>query len=82
MRVLVVEDDDGIARGLRIALRQHGWAVDIVDGVAAAAAALRSERFDMVLLDLGLADGDGTEVLRRVAAAPDPVACRIRPRRC
>src|SRR5690349_13692729 len=70
MRVLVVEDDDGIAQGLVLALRQQGWAVDVVDSVAPALAALRSEPFQMVLLDLGLRDGDGSEVLQQVRQAP------------
>jgi two-component system response regulator QseB len=70
MRVLVVEDDAGIAAGLAAHLRAQGWAPDTVDGVAAAWAALRVEPFDLVLLDLGLADGDGGELLRRLRAAP------------
>src|SRR6218665_3068476 len=77
MRVLVVEDDDGIANGLSLALHQEGWAVDVVPRVAKAMAALHAEPFEVVLLDLGLSDGDGTEVLRRVREAkpgglPDP----------
>jgi two-component system OmpR family response regulator/two-component system response regulator QseB len=71
MRVLVVEDDDGIAQGLKAHLGRLGWAVDMADGVAGAWAALRAEPFDLVLLDLGLVDGDGGEVLRRLRAAPE-----------
>jgi two-component system response regulator QseB len=66
MRVLVVEDDEGIAAGLQGHLRQQGCAVDVAGNVAAAWAALCAEHFDMVLLDLGLPDGDGHEVLRRL----------------
>lgn len=66
MRVLVVEDDPGIVEGLQANLRVLGWAVDVATGVGSAWAALRSEPFDLVLLDLGLEDGDGTELLRRV----------------
>ena len=77
MRVLVVEDDESIAAGLGVALRKEGWAVDLATGVAQACAALRTEHFGVVLLDLGLADGDGSEVLRYVrrsppAGMPDP----------
>lgn len=77
MRVLVVEDDEGVAGGLCAQLRQQGCAVDVVDGVATAWSALCAEPFDLVLLDLGLTDGDGSEVLRRVrggrvGALPDP----------
>lgn len=70
MRVLVVEDDEGIAAGLQAHLDRLGWAVDRADAVRSAWAALRAEPFDMVLLDLGLRDGDGAELLRRLRAAP------------
>ncbi len=70
MRILVVEDDAGIADGLRTNLQQRGYAVDVCDGVAAAWGALRAESFDAVLLDLGLADGDGSELLHRLRTSP------------
>jgi two-component system OmpR family response regulator/two-component system response regulator QseB len=70
MRILVVEDDDGIAAGLRANLQQRGYAVDVCGGIAPAWSALRTERFDAVLLDLGLPDGDGGELLTRLRAAP------------
>lgn len=70
MRVLVVEDDAGIAAGLVDHLSRLGDAVDTAPGVQAAWAALTAEPFDMMLLDLGLPDGDGTELLRRVRQAP------------
>jgi two-component system response regulator QseB len=70
MRVLVVEDDEGIATGLQAHLRQLGWAVDVTGGVETAWTALCVEPFDLVLLDLGLRDGDGAEVLRRLRRAP------------
>ncbi|MES2991298.1 MAG: response regulator transcription factor [Pseudomonadota bacterium] len=70
MRVLVVEDDSGIADGLRTTLRQQGSAVDVAADLAAAWSALRSEAFDVVLLDLGLPDGDGSELLGRLRNAP------------
>ena len=54
MRLLLVEDDRMIGDSLRLALRQEGHAVDWVYDAAAAQAALASERFDLVLLDLGL----------------------------
>lgn len=70
MRILVVEDDHGIAAGLRANLQQRGYAVDVCGGIAPAWSALRTERFDAVLLDLGLPDGDGGELLTRLRAAP------------
>jgi two-component system response regulator QseB len=71
MRVLVVEDDRMIAKGLHTALKQDGYAVDGVSDGASAAAALRSSAFDLVLLDLGLPERDGIEVLRELRARGD-----------
>lgn len=70
MRVLVVEDDEGIAAGLQAHLQRQGDAVDVAGSVAAAWSALRAEHFDIVLLDLGLPDGDGHQVLQRLRSAP------------
>jgi two-component system, OmpR family, response regulator len=70
MRVLVVEDDEGIAEGLRTTLRLQGAVVDVAGSVGAGWTALRAEAFDLVLLDLGLPDADGSELLRRVRGAP------------
>jgi DNA-binding response OmpR family regulator len=66
MRILIVEDDTGIAGGLEATLRSVGYAVDVCSTLAAAATALRVEAFDLVLLDLGLPDGDGIDWLRRL----------------
>ena len=66
MRILVVEDDAGIASGQRSNLQQRGYAVDVCGTLDSAWAALRSEVFDLVLLDLGLPDGDGGDLLQRL----------------
>ncbi len=70
MRVLVVEDDPGIAAGLQAHLQAQGWAVDVVGALAPAWAALLAEPFDLLLLDLGLPDGDGQDLLRRLRGHP------------
>lgn len=66
MRILVVEDNEGIAAGLQANLTQRGYAVDVCQDIATAWHALSTERFDAVLLDLGLPDGDGSEIVRRL----------------
>jgi two-component system response regulator QseB len=63
---LLVEDDGMIAQGLQTALRQAGFAVDLMRNGKTAAAALQSSDFDVVLLDLGLPDRDGLDVLREL----------------
>jgi DNA-binding response OmpR family regulator len=71
MRVLVVEDDRMIAKGLHTALRQDGYAVDGVADGRSASEALRASKFDIVLLDLGLPERDGLEVLRELRRRGD-----------
>ena len=65
-RVLVVDDDPTIRRTLRINLRARGYDVEEVGSGADALATLRDAAPDIVILDLGLPDLDGVEVLRRI----------------
>ena len=71
MKVLVVDDEPQIRRALRTSLEAHGYEVATVgtgeEGVVAAA----DQQPDLVLLDLGLPDMDGTEVIRRVRGFSD-----------
>lgn len=66
MRILLAEDDAVIADGLIRALRKSGYAVDHVANGAEADAALLSQQFDLLILDLGLPKLSGIEVLRRL----------------
>jgi two-component system OmpR family response regulator len=88
MRLLLVEDDAMIGEAVLQVLRTEHYAVDWVRDGAMADAALRSEQYDLVLLDLGLPQRDGLEVLRAlrsrhasvpvlVATARDAVGDRI-----
>lgn len=70
--LLVIEDDEAVRRFLRTVLQGQGYRVVEVATVAAGKAALAGEPPDVVLLDLGLPDGDGLEVLRAMAR-PVPV---------
>jgi DNA-binding response OmpR family regulator len=63
MRLLVVEDEARIVEVLRAALSRAGFAVDAVETVAEARAALPLVAYDAVILDLGLPDGDGLVLL-------------------
>lgn len=66
MRALVVEDDAGIAAGLSASLRTAGYAVDVCGTLGSAWSALLVEPFDVMLLDLGLPDGEGLDLLARL----------------
>lgn len=66
MRILVVEDDELIARGIASGLRAHGLTVDTVPSAAQAELALEQAGCDAVVLDRGLPDGDGLALLARL----------------
>jgi DNA-binding response OmpR family regulator len=69
VRILLVEDDDLLAAGIRDTLERALYAVEWVPDGAQALAALKSNTFDLVVLDLGLPKVDGVEVLRQVRGA-------------
>ena len=71
MNVLLVEDDASLSDGIARTLVGAGHAVDARTSGAEALEATRQERFDLVLLDIGLPGIDGYEVLRRLRAAED-----------
>ncbi|OFE16548.1 DNA-binding response regulator [Humibacillus sp. DSM 29435] len=64
--VLVVDDDPRLQRTLSIALRAHSHHVLTANDGRTALAVVAEESPDVVILDLGLPDLDGTEVLRRI----------------
>jgi DNA-binding response OmpR family regulator len=73
-RVLVVEDEDRIASFVEGGLRSHGFVtVRAATGTEALTLA-RAQPFDLVVLDIGLPDMDGFEVLRRLRAQDDGLA--------
>ena len=66
LRALVVDDEAAILRFLRPALEANNYEVDAIGTVAGAVEMAASGRPDIVVLDLGLPDGDGKDVIRRV----------------
>jgi two-component system OmpR family response regulator len=88
MRILLVEDDPVLAHGIALALKSSS-VVDHGSRVSFAIDALKQVQYDCVVLDLGLRDGDGLEVLKwlrshrsavpvLVVTARDTLADRIR----
>ena len=63
MRLLLVEDNERFAVLLRRGLAAKGFVVDLLPTAEQAIAALRANRFEIVVLDLGLPDADGLDVL-------------------
>ena len=64
-QVLVVDDEAAILRFLKPALEANGYEMATAGGVAEATKRIAAESPDIVLLDLGLPDGDGKDVIRR-----------------
>lgn len=64
MRILLVEDDELLGDGLQIGLIQDGNAVDWVKDGAVADSVLATEKFDVVILDIGLPKKSGLDVLK------------------
>lgn len=68
MRILLVEDDALLADGLARSLQQSGYRIEIASDGMTADRWLENETFDLTILDLGLPDLDGSEVLQRLRA--------------
>src|SRR3546814_9273531 len=65
MHVLLVEDDPLVASGIEAGLKLHGLTIDHVCTASQADTALALSHFDVCILDLGLPDEDGMELLCR-----------------
>jgi DNA-binding response OmpR family regulator len=66
MRILLVEDDLPLARELKASLHHQGYAVDHVDNGKHALLSADGKTSDLVILDLGLPDMDGLDVLKQL----------------
>jgi two-component system OmpR family response regulator len=71
MRILLIEDEPVLGDAVASHLRRLGHAVDWVGSLGDADAALAAAPHAIILLDLGLPDGEGTELLRRMRASSD-----------
>ena len=71
-KILIVEDDAEIRRGLAIRMRSYGYIVAIAGDAISASSVFHKEQPNLVLLDLGLPGGDGFVVMERIkSVAPD-----------
>ena len=89
MKILIVEDERRVGRFVERALQEQAYTVRLVGSCASARDALAESPFDAIVLDLGLPDGDGLELLREwrasgfnepvlILSARDAVGDRIR----
>ncbi len=77
MKVILVEDDTALANGLRKALQREGFVVDHYATGEEAIDSISLTSPDLVILDLGLPDMDGMDVLRRLRAGREPLPVLI-----
>ena len=75
--ILLIEDDRMLSDAVATALRQDSWQVDIVHDTGSAQIALVDHTYTAMLLDLGLPNGSGLDVLRAVRARYDPTPVLI-----
>lgn len=77
MRLLLVEDDRALGQGIRMALGSDGYTLDWLQDGLSALHALRTESFDLLLLDLGLPRLDGLDLLQQLRAEQHDVPVLI-----
>lgn len=66
MQVLLIEDDVSLAKGLQTSLKREGFIVNHLSEGKQAINSIASSEPDIVVLDLGLPDMDGNEVLKQI----------------
>jgi two-component system OmpR family response regulator len=72
-RILLVEDDPALARGVSALLRSAGHSVDIAEDGETAVQVVRDEPYALVLLDIGLPDMSGLDVLNVIRRSESKV---------
>ncbi len=73
--ILVIDDEVGMREGCRRALTPHGYKVSVAEHGAEGLRALRSEAFDLVLLDVMMPGMSGLELLERIAECDPDIVC-------
>ena len=71
MRVLVVDDEKLLVKGIKFNLENDGYQVDAAFDGAQALAMFRTQKYDIIILDLMLPEIGGLEVCRKVQCAGD-----------
>ncbi len=73
MRLLLVEDDPDLGEAVRVNLERSGFTADLVDCAGDAEAAIASTQYAALLLDLGLPDADGIDLIRALRMGGNPL---------
>ena len=73
MKLLLAEDDDFLVSALRLGLEPKGYIVDLAKTGKEASTALTLTHYDLLILDLGLPEQDGSQVLRELRDRGNPL---------
>ena len=66
-KILIVDDNEDVSRGLRILFRAHGYVTVLAGDAVTAVSQAKRESPDLIVLDLGLPAGDGYLVMERLS---------------
>src|SRR5262249_16251576 len=77
IQILLVEDDPVLGRGLKVTFELGGYAVRWEPALKSAAQGRAQGKCDLVVLDLGLPDGNGLKLLKEIRSAKDPADARL-----
>ncbi|MFD2672632.1 response regulator transcription factor [Marinicrinis sediminis] len=70
-QILIVEDDTTIAMGIEYALQQEGFAVQVCHRAQQALEQMNQNRYDLIILDVGLPDGNGFDLCKQIRSRLD-----------
>jgi len=71
MKILIIEDDAGLARGISFTFEQDGWTALTAQTIKSGRMLLERERPDALILDLNLPDGDGIDFCKKIRSSFD-----------
>ena len=76
-RILIIDDEDGIQKGCRKVLAQHGFHIEAACTIKEGLEKIRDNSFDLVLLDVMLPDGKGIDIIPRLHERDPDLVCVV-----
>lgn len=76
-RIILIEDHERLAALISQQLAAAGIAVDVFDGIYKAASAIKQISYQAMILDRGLPEGDGLQLLKKLRSDGIPIPCLI-----
>jgi signal transduction histidine kinase len=76
-RILIIDDEDGIQKGCRRVLAEHGFHLEAAFTIKEGLQKIQDSRFDLVLLDVMLPDGKGIDIIPRLHERDPDLVCVV-----